>query len=37
MSLFALKILIFKVYDAYVFWELSEGFQKNTFDRVIVV
>ena len=34
---FALKILISKIYDAYIIWKLVEGFQENTLGGVIFV
>ena len=37
MSPFALKILISKIYDAWVFWKLSGGFQEKTLGGVIFV
>ena len=31
---FCTKNLIFKIYDAYMFWKLSEGFRENAIGGV---
>ena len=37
MSPFALKKSIFKIYDAWAFWKLAEGFQENILGGVLLV